>query len=620
MISWLEVSVYEYGYSEIYNSFSSVTVEAGEGEVLTNSTSEALTRISNETARITEGGRTVNNGGNNQVTPLNSTVINSRSITTTTVQEDRYESFTYPTETFEYNVVSTKTSTAETTLTSFNPEGTATYTDSILTVTFGNITIIGIRPVPPEENENEDEGGGGVGNAILIRGIALTEIEETTAGNLFHTIYEADSEYAGFDSVIFGPIETDVSFSNAGYDGEATTAYRTTLEGIGTTVPIVKFNNRRPTSLPPLTFPTLTIAEFSIELTYRNRVLDSIAPYTDVFLASIPHRTTEYEAGRAIYRTEQSESRFTFWAERTVLQQGNYGTGTISFRSIAAREEVNTDGLSYDVIYFPRATTTILSTTAARVGTYAQGNADALGTRGETLDISGSSTGAVGDASYAMGIARYNPVWVMARPQYCYGPDGQIGKYYTEGEEFSFLLIVDPIRYFAAGAINATIFPATNETYTAYNNSITYTTKGQNEITTSSTIIRPVEGTNDPIVWSTREFLVGGLLTEGESATIAIASGAYVNELNETTFYPEDVNETYEFPEERSTSYLYPIRYFGERGAFGDNVISFVARNGDAARHATVVMQDVIFNEDYDSVYDGLMNPADERNILKFID
>jgi hypothetical protein len=529
--------------SEYVSSFTGATLATGRTQTnqTTEFTSETFTTTFSPVTNTTQT-LTVTNTSGSTITLSQDTVESSGSETAENI-------FTTSNSTEGSALVVTTTTSTEQEFFTITQEGTTSFVvltsadsgDGWTNTTSSSETTSPVAAGP----EFEDQASGGTREKTVT---ILTETGSTIA-NAFNTIYEAFP-----DEVLYvaGSVPLD------GYGGvgqTAQTATRTTISGEFETISVLVAASGDPAS-------TITNSSFSSSISW-SRTSFTTSQATGATLFRLPHSTTTL----TVFSFETASSGHTLSIpEAVVTHQGNTVTTQLAYNVVktVSRFAAGFSSSAYQTTYLDSS---VRTATATLGPVFLSGSNSASGATGGGGTFSSSENGGGGNSTY-----QKQPIYLGVRPrassarwsvfgQYGAEANDQTGLSYTITDNISFVEQVGANRVFD-GPI--TIKPATNGTYTADRQGITWTTISAGSATTSSAAIE-VDGAVKTTLFfgAGRQGLLGGDLAANETAVQRATRGVYVDQDGNTTFF--EGHET-SYTGEKGTTYYKPKWWLGNGG------------------------------------------------------
>jgi hypothetical protein len=342
--------------------------------------------------------------------------------------------------------------------------------------------------------------------------ITVATTSGTTLGNATNTIYEADP-----DEVLYvadaGPVET--------WDGigrTAETVTRTTIYPITSAFDVIPVAQTQAAS-------TLTNPSFSSSISWKSTTFTT-ATVTANNIGALPHSSTTQTLPQTI--TTESSTSSSLQAGFVIHSGDTYTLRRSQVFSTTVSKYIGSLEFESIFTYF-----TLITQTSRYSGAFTTGEtaaASAGSASGSTKNIGGQQTRAINAAR--MGIARRasSARWSVYGIVGVLGQDGA-GASYTFTDNISFVSQAKAQRRFFGPL---TIFPATNERYTANRTGLTWKT---DDSTTSGAIEADGEPRTQLLFLNERSGLLGGALAESETAVQRVARGLYRDAEGQTTFF-----------------------------------------------------------------------------------
>jgi hypothetical protein len=405
-----------------------------------------------------------------------------------------------------------------------------------------------------------------------------TTEEGTTAGNYWNTVYQAET-----DSVLLTAPQIEL----AQWDGigqTLPTVTRTTISAETNSLPVIAIAASvvaGTASIPPQTL-TNTSTSSSIAWTRNTSYLTEI---TSANLLALPHSTflTEILQNDSTTTTSATDSR----ASTTLTHRGNTYTRGVSYQVRKTLRRFNNTS-SFAITFADRSVTTNTLTHAATFTTQIVGGNNS----GRTVGATGISS-TITQIPYCGIKGKGEDVnWAV------YGIAGaaansSAGLFYPITENLSF--VEQAQTRWPAGRVS--IFPATNNSYTADATGLTWTTTtaGSQSATTQSSMIS-AEGAARTALLSVdiKRKLLGGVPAESETAVQVVGRGVYVNGEGETSFFEGDAT-SYSGSDFSQTSFWQPLPWLGEVALF----VSEIARNSTALPDFVNQREDIYPQEEF---------------------
>jgi hypothetical protein len=560
MITWREFSEADFAYTR---SFSESSSQSG---ILIIGNDTLTTRFSSSSLEssvfsgayqyvTTSFGSTTSDGFAQTATATGSqsTFSTTFNVETSTVETAEVPFFRTQTTSEEYSFLTT-TTTAET---SDNEETFETWTTTTQAETREGIT---------HESYTEQ-----------INATITTTQEETTAGNYWNTVYQAES-----DSVLLTAPQIEL----AQWDGigqTLPTVTRTTVSAETNSLSVIALAASvvaGTASSPP---QTLTNASSSSSIAWT-RNTSYLTEITSANLLALPHSTfvTEILQNDSTTTTGATDSR----ASTTLTHRGNTYTRGVSYQVRKTLRRFNNTS-SFAITFADRSVTTNTLTHGATFTTQILGG-----------DSSGQTIGAAGISSTITQIpycgikAKGDDIgWLVYGISGAAG-NGSAGLFYPITENLSF--VEQAQTRWPVGRVS--IFPATNESYTADASGLTWTTTtaGSQSATTQSSMISAEGSARTAFLLAVFRRLFGGVPAESETAVQNVGRGVYVNGEGETSFFEGDAT-SYSGSDFSQTSFWQPLPWLGEVPLF----VSEIARNSTALPDFVNQREDIYPQEEF---------------------
>jgi hypothetical protein len=388
-----------------------------------------------------------------------------------------------------------------------------------------------------------------------------TTLTETVAGNYWNTVYQADQT-----GVLYVAPRVELS----SWDGQGqtlNTTTRTTISAETSTLPVVgiaAFLVAGTASQPP---QSLTNSSTSSSLQFT-RNTSYITQITSANLLVLPHSTfvTEIIKNDSTTTTSVTDSR----AQSTLTHRGNTYTEQ---RTYIVRKTLSSfnDTSSFAVTFADRSVATVTRTHGASFTTTERAVGGSTSASGITVAVGGASSTISVLPLCGIKSQGERVGWLI------YGRSGAsasngAGLFYPITDSLSF---VDQAHTrWPAGLV--TIFPKTNNSYSANATGLTWTTTtaGSQTLTTKSSEISAQGEARTAFIGGQLRELLGGELGESETAVQSIGRGVYKNQTGGTSFF-EGHASSYTGSQISETSYWRPVPWLGEVALF----VSEVPRN-----------------------------------------
>jgi len=383
--------------------------------------------------------------------------------------------------------------------------------------------------------------------------VVSTTLAGIVAANYWNTVYQANR-----GSVLYVAPRVEL-FSWDGQGQTLNTTTRTTISAETATLSIATVNTASAAQ-------SLTNPSASSSLSWKTTEYYT-TQITSADLLVLPHSTfaTEIEKNDLTTTSGATDSR----AESTLIHRANTYTRRLAY---VARKTLSrfAETVSFATTYFDLSVST---NTTLHTATFTTASTQASGAN----SASGLSAGANGAFSTISQI----PLCGIKSPGnavgwFVYGRAGASdssseGLFYPITDSLSF--VQQAHTRYPAGLV--TIFPKTNDSYTANGTGLTWTTTtaGSESFTTKSSAI-VVQGEAITTLLTSRQGVLGGSLGESETAVQLIGRGVYKNETGGTSFFQGHATS---YSVSSITGFWSPVHWLGESGPF----VSEVPRNSN---------------------------------------